>query len=700
MSARLALLLCFLAAPASTLATAPNSPAAVDEDLFFGELPVVLSVSRLAQPLADSPGSVTVIDAETIRTSGARNLADLLRTVPGFLVAQSTGGAPVAVYHGITDENPRGLQILVDGRSQYSPLFYGGVSWNLIDVALDDIERIEVVRGSNSAAYGSNAFLGVVNVVTTAAALTPGASVRVSQGDNGVADRYARVGMRLGGADIRLSAERSSDHGVMYFNDSRRNDRVNLRADLPLGLTDELQLQAGVVDLRLDAGEPVSLRLPPRVIETRKDFVSAAWLRNGADGSSTALRYSHSRERYSDVFFSSEAALRTLTATLGLPSPIGMQIDQQIRTERDELEFQHTLVPTVDTRLVWGAGTRHDRVHGRQLYGTSDRLGQEVHRLFGNLEWRPAPWVVNLGATLERDSLSDTSLAPRLSANYHLSSEQTVRAAITRAHRLPTLTESRARTAYGAFDTGLLGLPNGVVPVEITRKASGDLEPEQVDVQEIGYLADFHAQRLFIDVRAFREEVRNRITPVELATAPDCELVGLLRGNCGRATDFINGQDLVIRGLEYQLRWRPRASTDLTLNQTFIDIDSEAKAAFVARDQSAAAASDRHMEHSAPRLATMLRWNERLPFNVHMSIAYYRYARFQWTGDSSVGPFNRTDVRLAYPLRLGTMIGELALVVQGVGGRRAEYRERAAGAVAVTPEFLRSRGWLTLTLGI
>lgn len=676
---------------------APPAP----DDLFFDALPVVLAVSRLAQPLADAPGSVTVFDSEAIGRSGARDLAELLRTVPGFQVAQSSNGAPMAVYHGITDANPRGLQILVDGRSQYSPLFFGGVAWNLIDVALDDIDRIEVIRGSNSAAYGSNAFLGVVNVVTRSGADTPRLDARVNQGNDGVADRFARLGWRAGDATLRLSAERRQDHGLVSVNDHRRNDRVNLRADLPLGLSDELQLQAGQVDLVLDAGEADDPRLPPRLISATKDFLSAGWQRSADDGGGVALRYTRSRERYRDFFQARDPALDALAARVGQPSPYFVAIDQNIRTTRDELEVQHTVVPDESTRLVWGAGARHDRVRGAQFYGTGDTLQQKVHRLFGNFEWRPESWVFNLGATWEDDSLSDASLAPRLSANYHLAAGQMLRFGVTRAHRIPTLTEARARTAYGTFDTGLLGLPLGVLPIEITRRASGNLRPEKLDVQELGYLGDFRAQRLLVDLRVFDERVHDRIVAVELPlAAPGCDLLGLAAGSCGTATDFVNGQNLKIRGLEYQLRWRPRAGTELTLNQTLIDIDAEANAAFRARDAAAARAAEQHMQHSAPRLASMLRWSEQLPFGLEGAIVYYHYGRFQWTADSSVGPFGRTDLRLARALRIGDLSGELALVVQGVDGRRAEYRERPApgSAAAVDPEFLRSRGWLSLSL--
>lgn len=703
MSARLAILLCCLAAPVCAAHSHADDRPAGDEHLFLDSLPVVLSVSRLAQPLDETPGSVTVFDLAAIRASGARDLADLLRMVPGFFVAESTSGAPIAVYHGLTDVNTRRLQILVDGRSQYSPLFFGGISWNLIEASLADIERIEVFRGSNSAAYGSNAFLGVVNIVTRSAADMEGSSLTVREGSDGVADRRARLGVRLGDGFLRLSAERQRDDGAVALHDTRRTGRVNLRADLPLGASDALELQAGRVETELDAGETTSRRDPPRDILSARNYLSANW-RHMADASEIVLRYAHARESYSDVFDATDAGLDALASSLGLPSPYRVRIDQQIHTVRDELELQHTLQPSERTRLVWGAGTRRDHVRGPQFYGTDETIEQWVHRLFGNVEWRPGPWVVNLGATWEDDSLSAGSVAPRLSANYHLTAHQTLRAAATRAYRLPTLTESRAYTAYGSFDSTLIGQPYGVVPVEITRRASGGLAHERIDVQEIGYLADLHGDGALFDLRVFRERITDRIVPVALAlTPPGCELLGLATGNCGRATDYVNGQDITIRGAEYQLRWRPDSGRELTLNQTFLHIDAQANATLRTRDPQAARAADQHMANSAPAVATMLRWQETFAHGISAALTHYRYGGFQWTVDSSIGPYHRTDLRLAAPLAVladGTD-GELSLVVHGLGPRRAEYADRPAGSaptLTTVPQYLQARGWLGLTL--
>ena len=143
------------------LVTAPSAmtwaaePSLLSEQEFLAELPVVLTASRLAQPQAEAPAAVTIIDRQMIDASGARNLSEVFRLVPGFQVEFENGHRHVVGYHGLADEFSRRLQVLIDGRSVYRPSF-GGVSWSDLPIALDDIERIEVIRGPNAVTYGAN----------------------------------------------------------------------------------------------------------------------------------------------------------------------------------------------------------------------------------------------------------------------------------------------------------------------------------------------------------------------------------------------------------------------------------------------------------------------------------------------------------------------------------------------------------------
>lgn len=186
-----------------------------DDDLEFGaaadDMPVVLTAVRLRQAQIDTPASVTVLDADFIRRLGVSSLADVFRFVPGMMVGyDSNTNMPVVHYHGGPASFPRNLQVLLDGRSVYKSAI-ASVVWNDLPVALEDIERIEIVRGPNAASYGTNAYQAVINILTKHPADTHGTEVRYRRGDNHEMQVYAREGGRLGSGDYRVTLSRATD---------------------------------------------------------------------------------------------------------------------------------------------------------------------------------------------------------------------------------------------------------------------------------------------------------------------------------------------------------------------------------------------------------------------------------------------------------------------------------------------------------
>ena len=122
-------------------------PACAEGNLFFSEMPIIASVSRLPQQLSETPASVTVIDQEMIRASGMRTVEDLLRLVPGFQVTSHNQDPAIVAYHGLNsglsseEYGPR-VQVLVDGRSQYSPLFKSGVNWMRLPFSPITVDKV------------------------------------------------------------------------------------------------------------------------------------------------------------------------------------------------------------------------------------------------------------------------------------------------------------------------------------------------------------------------------------------------------------------------------------------------------------------------------------------------------------------------------------------------------------------------------
>ena len=203
----------------------------------------VFSVSRKAQRLGDTAAAVTVLTHEDIRRSGARSVPEALRLVPGVQVAQIGAGRWAVSVRGFNSRFASKLLVQIDGRSMYSPMF-SGVFWNALNLMMEDVERIEVVRGPGASLWGANAVNGVINIVTRNAASTTGSMVRASVDDRGNPEVAVRQGLTLtGGAALRvyaLSENRApfETRGGASSQDEQTGWRTGFRLDSEVGEPD------------------------------------------------------------------------------------------------------------------------------------------------------------------------------------------------------------------------------------------------------------------------------------------------------------------------------------------------------------------------------------------------------------------------------------------------------------------------------
>jgi len=708
--AQVAAALSFLTSGGSASA-APIELAAsgTSEHDYFAEMPVVLSVSRLAQPLNETPGAVTVIDRDMIRRSGVRELADLMRLVPGFIVGGFNGASPMAAYHGAFNVYGTHLQVFVDGRSVYSTYYLGDTHHGLMTVALEDVERIEVLRGSNSAAYGANAFLGVVNIVTRSAHDTHGAEVSVTSGERGIADNYVRVGFGNDRASFRASLSRRADSGLDHVYDDKGVGQLHLRADLRPGHRDEVMVLAGAASKSWGDGFAAEPGNAPRTAKMDSAYGFAAWKHQFERWGDLSLSASWDEERFRDRWSYRDALA---PVSLALPAPLGTlvvlpagayaatTVDSSGSARRAGVEAQHTLRPTDSLRAVWGGAYRHELVESPPLYYLTDSISRQHWRWFGNVEWRAHEKLLfNLGGLWEKDSAVGSRWAPRLGANFHLTSNHTFRGAITKAHRAPSLYELKGDTRF--FDSApylagaetnvrnaanwaavaeplrtvlrtavLDGLEPAFAPIRAntlaadsryfgsglmlanTVRASGNAGPETLLTREIGYLGQFPALRLTVDIRAFDERFGNMLRAQNLP--------GVTAGVLGMATrDFVDsapGPHLF--GWEHQTRWQPWNGTRLMLSQSFIRIHSP----------------EFNDTLNAPTDITSLAWFQDLPWNLNASLMYSTTGAFSWRGQTELlKSEHQLDLRLGWKFRVGPTRGELSGTVQQANGPRQEF---------------------------
>jgi iron complex outermembrane receptor protein len=157
----------------------------------------VTSVSKKTEALSAAPAAIFVITGEDIRRGGFSSVPDALRQVPGMHVAQQNAHLWVVAARGFSSFFNNKMLVLIDGRIAYTPTF-GGVWWDVQDPPLDDIDRIEVIRGPGGTLWGANAVNGVINIITKGAAKTRGALVSTSAGVNEGYAAHVRYGGQMG----------------------------------------------------------------------------------------------------------------------------------------------------------------------------------------------------------------------------------------------------------------------------------------------------------------------------------------------------------------------------------------------------------------------------------------------------------------------------------------------------------------------
>lgn len=635
----------------------------------FRDLPVVLSATRLAQAPADAPGAVTVLDREMIRASGVRNIYELFRLVPGFQLGMHTGNQPLVAYHGLADDAPRRMLVQVDGRSIYSPYLISGVEWNQIGVDIDDIERIEVYRGSNSATYGSNAFLGVANIITRSTAETLGSSFRYRAGDNGINDFGVRLGRQFGDVTTRLTVSRTYDHGFGAYsagneniNDWRYTTLGTFNADWRANSANSLEFQTGWTDSHEGIGKEFNLTDPERAMRVYTGFGLLRWRYAPMPGEELTVSYYHQEENGRDHYN------LNVPATIGpLTIAIPVRFDYDFKAVRDDVELQRitTLAPSL--RAIVGAGWRTDQLGAPSRFNSPDPVRSTIVRAFGNLEWRASPrWLFNVGAMVEDNSLTNTSLAPRASVNYHLTESQTLRVAVNRSNRNPLAFEQKANMIYtnsAPVTVGKTTIPAGTA-LNQTFRPSPDLHAERVTTYELGYLAELRQIDTTFDARLFLERARELI---ELKTEPST--VGLFARN---NTRYLTNSGLAdIRGLELAATWRPTARTWLTANHTKLRIDNPNVSSSDAR----LANSSGYVEYSAPRHASTLfgAWEFRPSWQ--LSVAKHWIGSMAWYQDywHRVSPYRQLDLRLGHRFTWGGCRGEAALTARNADGPDQTY---------------------------
>jgi len=415
----------------STTAQLPESSAADLADLSIEELAniQVTSVSRKPERLQDAPASVFVITPEDIRRAGARSLPEALRLAPNLHVAQSNSYAHAISARGLNGSNnssPNKLLVMIDGRSVYAPLF-SGVFWDMQDLLLEDVERIEVISGPGGTMWGVNAVNGVINITTRSARATPGSLALLGVDSSGGADLAFRQGgsthdvsWRVYGKALRRAATETATGSRV--DDAWRQAQLGFRADWARG-ADQFSLNGSLLRGKHGQPEPGEISVTGTDlllgdIDTASANLTGRWEHALADGGSLGVQayLDHTRREVPPTF----------TESLAIA----------------DLQFQHTLPAHAAHSVVWGANLRHSWDHvtnSEAIAFLPARAQQTWASLFAQDEIALRPDLsLTLGMRVERNDYTGNEILPTARLAWRLDPQHTLWTAVSRTVRAPT----------------------------------------------------------------------------------------------------------------------------------------------------------------------------------------------------------------------------------------------------------------------
>ena len=605
----------------------------LSEDHFFDDVPVVLHASRLSQAFNESPVPVTIIDREMIDASGFTEISDVFRLVPGFVSDYYRGNTPLVGYLSVSDSLPRRMQVMVDGRSFYSPVL-GGPIWSSLPLNMEQIERIEVVRGPNAAAHGSNAFLGVINIVTRAPGTHLGWTTKVIAGDPGLLEGSVQYEGRADKVAYRFSGWYEQNDGFDNLHDGKRMPKFSSRVDYQVNNSDHLIFQVGVADGDLNRDEPDGPYTPDHEVDLSSNFQLIRWNRTVDESNSFYVQFYRNQDETLE------------RVTLDFPGIGDVPINQDFASSRYDLEFQYNqaLQPGLD--IAWGGSLRRDRMESDTYLGRFNPINVNISRLFTHAFWNiNEQFFINAGVMVEDADISSTHVLPLLSLHYRIDKSNTLRLSATRGSRNPTAFEEYSDTKYEVPDQGL---------VDQVYFNNEDLEAETINTINFGLVGNNSEYQLTYDLSLSRHRIKNLITrvgsPFPVATSPPDAIDNINFS----ANYYTGGSSIDIDNFEAAVKYLHTRKTDIMLSYAYTKI----------KKNNIFIRSQRIIDSAPKHLFSLLATHE-LGNNYKLSGGYYYSDDIKYVDSSNLRPTtDRVDMRLSRKLKFANADGEVALVGQ------------------------------------
>jgi iron complex outermembrane receptor protein len=510
----------------------------------------ITSVSKKEQALSDAAAAVFVITQNDIHRSGVTSIPEALRMVPGLQVARIGAEKWAISSRGFNGQTANKLLVLMDGRTLYSPSF-SGVYWDVQETLLEDIDRIEVIRGPGGTLWGANAVNGIVNIITKKASETQGGLVRLSGGDK---DRITG-GLRYGTAISESVHARAwltyRNHDSFQRHDSSENANDDwqslhggFRVDGETPQKDSWTLQGDIYGE--DANQLVSpsfTMAPPYKSEHPDNYDASGW--------NVLARWKHQ--------ISSENSW-TIQSYYDFTNRDELYIDQTHKTF--DVEFQHQMKLGASHDLIWGLGYRNIRDSfdsSFQLLFSPESKTRDLFNVFVQDEivlMADRLWLT-LGSKLEHNDFTGYEIQPSGRLLFKPVENQTVWGAVSRAVRTPSRIEKDARLTAGMVPD----LPPYPAPLFLW--GNEEYGSEDVLAYELGYRI-LPTKQLSIDIAVFYNEYEDLRTSTPLVMPPTSRI------------QFENKSSGSSLGVELAVDWKPVQWISFQLGYTWLELNLDA----------------------------------------------------------------------------------------------------------------------------
>ncbi len=497
----------------------------------------VTFAARKEQRVAEVPAAVYVITQDAIRRSGMTSVPELLRLAPGVQVAHIDASKWAVSIRGFNKRWSDKLLVLVDGRTLYNRQF-SGVYWDSVNLMIEDIDRIEVIRGPGGAVWGANAVDGVINVITKASEDTRGALVRASVGSQDEGSTALRYGGAFGRTSYRAHVDwQQRGHSMLEASvdapDRWRALNGGVRLDWKAD-ADRLMVDAGVqqVDANsfgaiIDGPTPPPGGWPTRLQDTDLNggHTLARWTRTGVAGGSLEV------QGFFERVDRRETVLRYRWTT--------GDVDAKYQTRRGHHD------------IVSGIGYRRtdDQFDGSFTVSVSPAKSElTIFNTFAQDEVRLAGdrLRLTLGAKVEHETLSGWGLQPTARMVWNFSTREHVWAAVSRARRTPARADRGLRVNAASFP-GPAGLP-----IVIALMGNPEYETEKLTSAEGRFR--FERPHVSFDLMTFYSHHEG--TQTQEPVPPHVEVLNG-RPALVMARQFTNFMDSDSGGVELTGRWSP-----------------------------------------------------------------------------------------------------------------------------------------------